>query len=186
MKRFVLAAVVLIAAASAECRAQRLSLSTNILEWASLGTMNMEGTYSISRRLSITAGARYNPFTFRRKTPEKQFQMRQQSYSLGVRMWPWHTGSGWWFSGKGRYQEYNFGGLRSRQTREGDRMGLGLCAGYTHMLSSHINLEFGLGFWGGLDIYKLYSCQMCGLTLDSGRKAFILPDDLMISLAYVF
>ncbi len=169
-----------------ECRAQRFSLSTNLLDYAALGTLNVEGSYSASRRLSITVGAKYNPFTYRRSEPERQFQLRQRSYSLGVRVWPWHTWSGWWFAGKGRYQEYNFGGLLSPETSEGDRAGLGVYAGYTHMLGPHFNIEFGLGAWGGLDWFRKYSCQVCGLTVDEGRKMFVLPDDIMISLVYVF
>ncbi len=169
-----------------ECAAGKFSLSTNLLDYAALGTMNLEGSYSLSRRVSLTAGARYNPFTFRKSVPERQFQLRQQSYSLGVRVWPWHTGSGWWFAGKGRYQEYNFGGLVSRGTEEGDRAGVGVYAGYTHMLSPHFNVEFGVGVWGGIDWYRRYSCQVCGLTLDRGRMAFVLPDDVMISIVYVF
>ena len=54
------------------------------------------------------------------------------------------------------------------------------------MISRHFNLEFGLGLWGGADLYKRYSCTLCGLSLDSGRKAFVLPDDLAVSLVYVF
>lgn len=166
--------------------AQKVSISTNIIGYASLGTLNAEASYSVSRRWSIVAGAKYNPFTFRKGDTENQFQLRQQSYSLGVRMWPWHTLSGWWFSSKLRYQEYNFGGLVSRQTQEGDRVGLGFYAGYTHMLSSHMNIEFGLGFWTGADMYKRYSCTTCGITVADGTKAFILPDDLAVSLVYVF
>lgn len=78
------------------------------------------------------------------------------------------------------------GGLLGRETREGDRVGAGLYSGYSYMLSSHFNIEFGLGFWAGLDMYRKYSCPICGITVDSGRKAFILPDDLMISIVYVF
>jgi hypothetical protein len=94
--------------------------------------------------------------------------------------------SGWWFAGKARYQEYNSGGIVSREAEEGDRVGLGLYSGYTYMLSKHLNLEFGLGLWGGTSWYRRYSCSYCGLTLERGRKWFLLPDDLMISLAYVF
>lgn len=101
-------------------------------------------------------------------------------------MWPWHTWSGWWFAGKGKYQEYNFGGLVSPETKEGDRVGLGLYAGYTHMLGPHFNLEFGLGAWAGMDFYRKYSCQVCGVTLEDDEKPFVLPDDIMISLVYVF
>ena len=178
--------VLLMSMTSSVCMAQRFSVSTNLLGYAALGTMNAEISYSVSRRFSITAGAVYNPFTYRKDVPDKQLQLRQRSASLGIRMWPWHTWSGWWFAGKGKYQEYNFGGIRSPETREGDRFGGGLYAGYTYMLGPHLNIEFGLGLWSGLDVYKCYSCPVCGVTLKSGKTRFILPDDIMISFAYVF
>lgn len=187
MKRFaIILAVAAFAISSLKSEAQTVSLSTNLLDYACLGTLNADVSYSLSRRWSVTAGARYNPFTFRKGDPDKQFQLRQQSYSLGARLWPWHTWSGWWFAGKLRYQEYNSGGIRSLETREGDRFGAGLYAGYTYMMTSHLNIEFGLGLWSGLDVYRCYSCPVCGVTLESGKTHFILPDDIMISLAYVF
>lgn len=187
MKRFaIILAVAAFILPSLKSGAQTVSLSTNLLDYACLGTLNADVSYSLSRRWSVTAGARYNPFTFRKGDPDKQFQLRQQSYSLGARLWPWHTWSGWWFAGKLRYQEYNSGGIRSLETIEGDRFGAGLYAGYTYMLTSHLNIEFGLGLWSGLDVYRCYSCPVCGVTLESGKTHFILPDDIMISLAYVF
>lgn len=166
--------------------AQTVSISTNMLDYAMLGTLNLDASVSVSRRWSVTAGVKYNPFTFRRDEPQRQFQYRQQSYAAGVRVWPWHTLSGWWMAGKLRYQEYNTGGIFSRETEEGDRFGTGIYAGYTHMLAPHFNLEFGLGFWAGMSVFRRYDCQVCGMTVDSGRKFFLLPDDLMISIAYVF
>ena len=167
-------------------KAQKLSLSVNLLECARLGTFNVAADYAVGRHWSLTADARYNPFTFYKGDLQRQFQARQQSYSLGARLWPWHIMSGWWFAGKTRWQEYNVGGIFSPRTKEGDRFGAGLYAGYAHMLSSHFNIEFGLGVWAGADVYKVYSCQQCGLTIDSGTKAFVLPDDVMISLVFVF
>lgn len=178
-------AVFVLALQGFKAEAQRFSLSTNVLDYACLGTMNIEGAYSVSRRWSLTLGADYNPFTFR-KGRSDQFQLRQQSYSIGARLWPWHTWSGWWFAGKMRYQEYNSGGIVSSLTDEGDRAGLGMYAGYTYMLGSHLNLEFGMGVWGGVDWFTRYSCQSCGLTVGSGRRWFVLPDDIMIALVYVF
>ena len=187
MRRILVSALVLLLLPiSSVCHAQRFSVSTNLLGYVALGTMNVEGSYSLSRRMSLTAGAVYNPFTFGRDVPEKQIQLRQQSYSVGLRIWPWHTWSGWWFAGKGRWQEYNFGGIPSQKTDEGDRYGFGLYAGYTHMLAPHFNIEFGVGFWGGLDVYHRYSCPVCGLLMSTGKRLFVLPDDLMISIAYVF
>ena len=165
--------------------AKKFSISTNLLGYAELGTLNMDASYAVSRRWSVIAGIRYNPFTFKSGTAD-QFQYRQQSYSVGARLWPWHIWSGWWFAGKIRYQEYNMGGVLSEQTEEGDRIGAGLYAGYTHMLTPWLNLEFGLGFWVGGARYTKYSCPTCGWTLESGRKYFLLPDDFVISLVYVF
>jgi len=166
--------------------AQDFSLSTDLLGYARLGTMNMDASYAVSRRWSLVAGVRYNPFTFRKGDLERQFQSRQQSYSIGARVWPWHTWSGWWFAGKLRYQEYNEGGIISRKTEEGDRIGAGLYAGYTHMLSPHLNLEFGVGLWAGRDAFRRYDCPVCGQVIASGDRIFFRPDDVMISLAYVF
>lgn len=166
--------------------AQKVSVSTNVLGYAALGTMNADVSYAFTRHWSVVAGVRYNPFTFRKGDPERQFQYRQQSYSLGVRLWPWHIWSGWWFSSGLRYQEYSSGGIAGPETREGDRAGVGLYSGYTHMISRHFNVEFGAGLWGGLDVYKRYSCPVCGMKVESGRKGFVLPDNIMISLVYVF
>lgn len=185
MNRFIYLAAVM-SLFSMPLRAQQFSLSSNLLDYACLGTLNMDASCSLSRHWTLTAGVRYNPFTFNADDPEGQFQYRQQSFSLGVRLWPWHTMSGWWLAGKLRYQEYNYGGLFAWGTEEGDRYGCSVSAGYTYMLSRHLNLEFGLGVWTGLSSYRKYSCAVCGTTVGSGRKLFLLPDDLMISVVYVF
>lgn len=166
--------------------AQNVSVSTNLLDYASLATLNVEASYAVAQHWSLVAGARYNPFTFHKGDADSQFQYRQQSYALGARFWLWHSFSGWWMSAKTRYQEYNQGGIISDVTEEGDRVGMSISAGYTYMLSRHFNLEFGLGAWGGMSWYRKYSCPVCGLTVDVGRKWFLLPDDVMISVAYVF
>ena len=187
MKRFCIAcALILLQTLWGPLDVRRFSISTNLLDYARLGTLNMDASYAASRHWSVTAGARYNPFTFREGDPDRQFQYRQQSYALGARWWLWHTWSGWWFAGKARYQEYNAGGLGDRETEEGDRVGAGLYLGYTHMLAPHLNMEFGLGFWGGMSWYSRYSCPACGVVTDQGQEYFVRPDDLMISIVYVF
>ena len=100
MKRISLWLAALLLLLSEPLSAGKFSLSTDLLGYAALGTLNLDGSYAVSRRWSLTAGARYNPFTFRKGEPQKQFQYRQQSYYLGARLWPWHTMSGWWFAAK--------------------------------------------------------------------------------------
>ena len=184
--KYCLALVMAAVLSAPEMPARRFAVSTNLAGYANLGTMNAELSYSFSRRWTVNAGIKYNPWTFRASSPARQFQNRQQSYSAGARFWPWHVYSGWWIAGKLQYQEYNMGGIISRSTEEGDRAGVGLAAGYTHMLHPRLNIEFGAGFWTGVKWFTEYSCPACGLTRTSGNRAFILPDNFRISISYVF
>ena len=166
--------------------AQKFSLSTDLLGYACLGTLNADASYAVSQKWSLTAGVRDNPFVFNADSPGRQFQLKQRSCSFGARLWPWHTASGWWMASKIRWQEYNMGGILRRESQDGNRYGAGLYAGYTHMLTPHLNIEFGLGLWAGMDMYRKFSCPPCGYLVQSGKAFFLLPDDISVSLAYVF
>lgn len=159
--------------ACAETR--RYSMSTNLLDYVRLATFNVDASCALSDHWSIIAGARYNPFVFNEGNPDKEFQYRQKSFSVGARWWMNQIWSGWWISGKLRYQKYEVGGIVSRNVEAGDRGGLGCYVGYTHPISSHWCLESGLGVWGGQS------------WLNNGENVwFARPDDLMLSFVYVF
>lgn len=175
----------LLLSANVELKAQRFTLSTNLLEYVNLGTLNLDASVGVARNWSVVAGVRYNPFSY---ASERRgvFYNRQHSWSAGAKYWLWHVNSGWWFGSKLRYQEYSSGGLIEQGSEEGDRYGMGLYAGYSYMLHPHLNLEFGAGLWTGGSVYKAYSCPECGIEINGGSKMFVLPDDIMISLVYVF
>lgn len=184
--RFICAFALLLAVLTAN--AQNMSISTNILGYAELGTLNMEASYGFARHWSANVGMKYNPFTFPgwKEEISDQMQLRQRSVALGARFWPWHINSGWWLAGKAQYQEFNHGGIDRPETSEGDRVGGGLSGGYTYMISSHFNFEVGAGFWAGREYYTSYACPKCGEILGSGEKTFVLPNDLTLALIYVF
>jgi hypothetical protein len=167
------------------CQAQRFSLGTNVVDYAHYGTLNLEGMLSVGKQWTLGAGVKYNPFLYR-ALEEVPLSARQRLFSLGTRFWPWHVYSGWWLGARGQWMEYNRGGIFSRSTEEGEAVGAGLSAGYTRMLHRNWNIEFGLGVWGGTTRYTTYACPTCGTVTDGGKKAFILPDDLMVSLIYIF
>lgn len=193
-----LAVAALIALAFApRAEAQRYSVATNVAGWADLGTVNGEAAMAVAQHVSLHAGVRYNNWTFRKGDPqdrfedpvgdgERQFENRKQAYTLGIRWWPWHIYSGWWLYGRGQYMEYNRGGLLSHPAEEGDALGIGLGAGYTHMIHKNWNIEFGAGLWGGVTDYTSYRCTNCGSVTGRGRKHFVLPDELFVSLIYIF
>ena len=182
--------ILLIAAAMLCCGrslAQEMSLSTNVLGLANLGTMNMEASWGFSRHWTANVGVRYNPFTFPgREGIADTMQARQRTLAVGGRFWPWHIHSGWWLAGKAQYQEYNMGGLLEAETSEGDRIGGGLTGGYTYMLSPRFNLEVGAGVWAGYERYTTYACPECGRILGRGDRPFVLPNEILLGLVYVF
>ena len=184
MKKLILLAALLLACGIAA--AQEAALSTNVLGYVNLGTMNVEASYGVARHWSINLGMQYNPFTFDGNGEADTMQNRRQAYAIGARFWPWHIYSGWWMAGKMQYQEYNTGGITSPVTTEGDRLGAGLSGGYTYMLGRHFNFEVGVGLWTGYDIYTRYACPRCGRTIGKGEGIFVLPNDIMLSLSYVF
>jgi len=183
MKRLILS-LALLAAASGALAAQEVSVSTNVADYLAGGTLNLEAAYGFARHWSVSAGAKYNPFSF--GEGEDELLLRQRSFSAGARWWPWHIYSGWWMGAKLQYQEFGEGGLTDPRTMEGDRYGGGLSAGYSRMLGKHFNLDFGLGLWGGYTEYTLYQCQTCGRRLSSGSGVFLLPNDFILAVNYIF
>lgn len=187
MKHIRLILVLVLLGVAARVSSQDFSLSTNVLDYARLGTLNMNASLGFARHFSAEAGLRYNPFTFKgREGVADTMQARQRTVAAGVRYWPWHIHSGWWLAGKAQYQEFNMGGITEAATREGDRYGAGLTGGYTYMVSPHFNMEFGIGLWGGHEVFTVYQCPTCGKVVDSGQKAFLLPNDALLGLVYVF
>ncbi len=189
MKKLILLALCLCSAAGFSLRGQEFSLSSNLLDWANLGTANLQAGISFSRHLSLHAGARYNNWNFGSQDTGTAFQNRARAVSLGARYWPWNVYSSWWFGTKCQLEEYNRGGLFKKPlTEEGVAAGLGLAFGYSRMLTRHWNLDIGLGGWAGKAWYAQYRCPRCGRIVKSdAQKWFIRPSsDIQLSFAYIF
>lgn len=163
---------------------QELSISTNVLDYADMGTLNVEASYGLSQHWSVNAGAKYNPFEF--GSGEYPRIDKQRALYAGVRYWPWHIYSGWWVSGDLRYQEFRTGGPASATATEGDRYGSAMKGGYSYMLGPHFNLDLGLGVWGGYEVYSVYDCPTCGRHVADGARYFVRASDIILSLSYIF
>lgn len=185
MKR-TLITVILALLCSLSASAQKWSVSTNILDWAYFGTLNVQGSVAVQRYLTVNAELKYNPWTFNNADPSTMINQKQITADAGIRYWPWHIYSGWWFGFKLQYQQYNMGGLFHDWCEEGDAFGGGLSAGYTLMLHKHLNIEFSAGAWGGYSLFTRYSCPKCGRIMDSGGKGFVMPNDVAVALVWIF
>lgn len=180
---------------SITANAQTVALGTNAADWACLLTPNVGLQYAIAQHwsLEVTAGINawsWNTSGVREDRMYRERKMRRQYYTLGARWWPWNVYSGWWLAGKLQFQEYDYSSMKIlpwlNENESGSAWGAGLAAGYSLQLHRHWNMDFGLGFWGGYKMYTAYSCPWCGRTVDKGAKAFIMPDQAIISVMYIF
>lgn len=201
MKKLVVLFFLFIMSAAA-AMAQTWAVAVNAADAIDLGTISVEGSVAVSQHWSLHAGAKVNPWTFNKhntwnglfsEPDPDQKQSRKQVYAVGARWWPWNVYSGWWVGGKAQYQEYNRGGLRlpigvgnDSGAEEGDAFGAALSGGYSLMLKEHWNLDFGLGVWGGWTKYRKYEYPESGKLIEQGHKWFFLPNEVILSIVYIF
>ncbi len=186
MKRLLLISVFVLASLSAG--AQKFSIQTNLLDWAALGTANIETGFAVARHFTIFAGGRYNPWSFESESPKLQVLNQQQTAYLGVRYWTWYVNTGLWFAAKAQYQNYTNTGIWRSAVKEGrNGWGGGLSVGYTYLLTQHLNLEFGVGGWVvHYDEYNFYESQRKLSARHEGPATLIYPDFVSLSLVLVF
>ena len=187
MRRLLSAALLLCVAMAAS--AQEMGISTNVVDYLTAGSLNVEASYGFARHWSVSAGGKYSPLPSGKSilpASDDTALLRQRLFNAGLRWWPWHIYSGWWMGAKLQYQEFVEKGRTGPETTEGDRFGGGLAAGYSAMLAPRFNLDLGLGFWGGYALYTKYACRSCGRRIDSGSRPFFLPSDLLLGITYIF
>lgn len=178
--------------------AQTFSVSTNVIDWADLGTMNIEAGLVLTRHFSAHLDTRINPWLFGEtgdmdekygipiEDGRKIFCNKKTSVGLALRWWPWHVFSGWWFRAKAQFSSYDRGGLIHKTRTIGDAVGLALGFGYSFMLSPNWNFEIGLSGWGGMTRESYKESMMTPIISEPVWKPFILPDEVVVSFAYVF
>ncbi|MEG2471412.1 MAG: DUF3575 domain-containing protein [Bacteroidales bacterium] len=163
----------------------QVTLGTNVLGYADFLTINAEAGISIHRKWTITLQGKFNPFTYN-KGKDNQLQNRQAALACGVRFWPWHVNSGWFFGSSLQYMRYNSGGVVNADTYEGNLYGLNLNAGYSLMLAKRWNLDFGIGVMGGWTNYIKYACPKCGRITGEDKKIIVTPNNLLVQIVHIF
>lgn len=167
--------------------AQKVGVGTNLADWVNLGTANLEAGLSVGQHFSVFVGGRFNPWTFYSNRRDEPMHNNVKNAYAGVRFWPWYVYSGWWVGAKGQYEQFMEGGFWRPILEEGTAVGGGLSGGYTLMIHKNINLEFGVGFWGGrYTDYTKYQCSGCTDIITAGPRNFIKLDDLVFAIVYVF
>ena len=161
---------------------QNMYVSTNLLDYLNLGTINGEFGLSPNPNWSFYVRGRYNPFSYDIKGP---LHNRVASVMAGTRYWPWYASSGWFLNSHAGFSRYNIGGIFSTASYEGDAWHLTLGGGYALMISRKFNLDFGLGLQGGYTSYTRYACPRCGKVTGMGKKIYVAPSNLMVQLSMI-
>lgn len=180
-----MAAVMLIGFSSTSS-ARDFSLSTNVIEWANYGTINVDAGMSLSRHFTLSAGFKYNPWEFQTKDGMPVMN-KQATAHFGARYWPFYTYTGWWFGARLRYTDFAQTGVLRPKYFIGNSIGAGLSAGYTWILTKHFRIDAGAGLWGGRHLkYEQYRTINNMILEEKGPRNFINVDDVTLSLVYVF
>lgn len=180
MKKFYILSVALAALLfSSRAEAQNMYVSTNLLDYLNIGTINGEFGLSPWPKWSLYARARYNPFTLKM---DRQIQNRVAGGAVGARYWFWYWGSGWFLDARLGASLYNTGGIWDSFAYEGEAYSLSVGGGYSLMLGPRWNMDFALGVQGGYTSFTKYACPRCGKVLEEGKKLFVAPSNLLVQL----
>ena len=167
---------------STTAQAQNMYVSTNLLDYLNLGTINCEFGLNPLPKWSFYARGRYNPFTF---NIDGIKQNRVAGLSAGARYWFWYTNSGWFLNSHLGGSFYNTGGVYDQYAYEGIAGSITFGGGYSLMLSDRWNLDFGMGVQGGYTSFTKYACPKCGKVIGDERKIFVAPSNLLVQLTMV-
>lgn len=184
--KLILLSFLLLLAAGHKGYAQKVSVSTDLVDWAYLWTANAEVGISVDQHFSIQVGGKINPWKFDKKSGDELYDGQMTAYA-GARYWPWHVFAGWWVGAKLQYSSFQNTGIVRPELRKGQSAGAGLSAGYTFMLNERLNLDLGLGFWGGRHFkYAEYDSPATMNPITTAPKNFIAVDELTVALMYIF
>lgn len=133
---------------------RNMALTVNLMDLADLGTASLDIQYGIARHWTLDAGAKFNPWM-----PKSGLFDKTQTFSLGARWWPWYIYSGWWVKAKAQAQCFKRQGIPLRNDGLGEALGAGISGGYSLILKPWLNLDFGIGGWGGRQWMYDGSCK---------------------------
>ena len=167
-----------------DAKAQNYSLSTNVLGWATLGTVNAEAGMPVSKNFTVHLQGEYNPFHYDLGGRRRQF--KHLKVSAGTKYWPWFVHSGWFISGYADWFKYSTGGVFNKKSYEGNAWGVTIGGGYALILGKGLNLEMGLGAFAGVTDYTRFACIVCGEIEKKKKKVIVTPDNVLIQLTFLF
>ena len=162
------------------------ALSTNILGYADLLTVNLEAQYALGRHWSLSMQGKSNNLIIKEKE-ENQVMDRKSVAAVGVKYWPWYVYSGLWGKAFVQTEGYSRSNLTNNMGFEkGNAYGAGAAFGYSLIINRWFNIDFGLGVWSGYRTSDEYRFPDVDVSVGRTGTAFIDLTELSVSAMFVF
>ena len=158
-------------------------LHVNFVDLGNLLTLNLGADVGLSKHVALGVVGKVNPWVFNKETDNAKFDNKTMGY-LTAKYYPWNIFSGLHFDVMGGASGYTQRGQEGTVDR-GYKAGGGLGAGYTYVISKHLNLEIAAGAWIGHKNYDTIPSLTDGKVLSSSSKFFVEPYELKIGLSWV-
>lgn len=160
------------------CRAQVVTVKTNILGWATTN-MNAEVGMSFASQWSAHLDVMYSPWIFKENRKIQNF-----TATPGVRYWIREVFLKHFVGVNAIASRYHMGWNKYRY--DGKAFGLGASYGYAKMLTPRLNLEFEVGVGIVYADYTKYRCEKCGDKVGDKSGVRFTPNKMAVSLMYIF
>lgn len=178
-------------------RAQDFYVGLNAAQIANLGTVSVTAGYALARHWSVDANVRLNLWQFGKVDESARYEdivsnvnnsvfNKREGAAIGVRYWPWYVLSGFWFGARAQAATYDRGGWVFKERRKGSAFGGCLGAGWSWMVNSHFNLDFGVYGWAGGFKGLVYEDLYHTNRYAEEQGMFATLDEIVISVVYVF
>ena len=173
--------------------AQKLSLKTNALYWAT-ASPNLSAEIGLAPHWTLEVGGGLNPFTFKDNMKWKHWLVQPE-----FRWWTCREFSGHFLAAHLVGGAYNFGNIDGLPDFLGNNLseladhrfegwfaGAGVGYGYAWMLGKHWNLEAEIAFGAAYTNFDKYYCPKCGEKIGTDNHIYVGPTKAAINLVYLF
>lgn len=169
--------------------AQKASLSTNLLYWATT-TPNITASWRLSNHYTLSATVGYNDFDFESCfDDEVNAKIHHWVVYPELKYWFCRSFDGGYLGIHAFYGEYNAGGIDfisflKDYRYKGYATGAGISYGYQWALGRYWGLETSIGVGYVYLNYHKYECGDCGDIVAKGKRHYALPTKAAVSLVY--
>ncbi|MCF0172629.1 MAG: DUF3575 domain-containing protein [Bacteroidales bacterium] len=164
-----------------------VAISSNIMSWLNLATLNAEAQYLVDGTTSVKAGVKYNPFSYGScsRCGRKGVQEKFLTPSVGIVRWLDAPFTGPYATVGALFSTYNVWNVLSEKSFQGRLGGITAGGGYYWGISRQWRASLGLEIMAFYHNTSYYDAPRCGMPLGSRRGVSAFPSDIRLGVSYI-